>query len=225
MAREASARAVRQDRQTVVLRVVSMPFARVPGGQPRSRTVTRTGRSRYMTALYQPALVRTRHLPLLLARGKSPPQSRLPVRSNAEAQSPAGAAHPAHRCPSRDAYLGPAQGTQHSAARPAPTRQNSRFWMSATSRTVIVRGVPNGGSRAPYPHPAVTVRDVAGVPPCADRSRQGEHGGGDHWTGVPAKPGSPPMTSGTHGRANAYKGEQMTGPEHYLLSPRTSQQP
>ena len=24
--------------------------------------------------------------------------------------------------------------------------QNSRFWMSATSRTVIVRGVPNGGS-------------------------------------------------------------------------------
>lgn len=28
--------------------------------------------------------------------------------------------------------------------RPVPTRQNSQFWMSATSRTVIVRGVPNG---------------------------------------------------------------------------------
>jgi len=26
-----------------------------------------------------------------------------------------------------------------------PTRQNSRFWMSATSRTIIVGGVPNGG--------------------------------------------------------------------------------
>lgn len=25
------------------------------------------------------------------------------------------------------------------------TRQNSQFWTSATSRTVIVRGVPNGG--------------------------------------------------------------------------------
>ncbi len=34
-----------------------------------------------------------------------------------------------------------------------------------------------GGSRAPYPRHAVTVRHVAGVPPCADRSRQGEHPG------------------------------------------------
>jgi hypothetical protein len=30
-------------------------------------------------------------------------------------------------------------------ARPLPTRQNSRFWMPATNRTVIVSGVPNGG--------------------------------------------------------------------------------
>ena len=35
----------------------------------------------------------------------------------------------------------------------------------------------NGGSRAPYPRPAVTVRDVGWVPPSADRSRQGEHAG------------------------------------------------
>ena len=41
----------------------------------------------------------------------------------------------------------PTEGTQHSEAEPMPTRQNSRLWMSATSRTVIVRSVPNGGSR------------------------------------------------------------------------------
>jgi len=51
----------------------------------------------------------------------------------------------AHRCPSRDARLHRAEGTQHSETRPVPTRQNSRFWMCRTSRTVIVRGVPNGG--------------------------------------------------------------------------------
>jgi hypothetical protein len=59
------------------------------------------------------------------------------------ASSPAGAAQPAHRCPPRDASLDPAAGTQHSEARPVPTHQNSRFWMSATSRTVIARGIPN----------------------------------------------------------------------------------
>jgi len=46
-----------------------------------------------------PTLVRTQHLPLLLARGSRRDQDH-PVRSNAEAQSPAGAAQPAHRCPS-----------------------------------------------------------------------------------------------------------------------------
>ncbi len=34
----------------------------------------------------------------------------------------------------------------HSEARPVPSRQNSRFWMFATSQTANVRGVPNGGS-------------------------------------------------------------------------------
>ena len=44
------------------------------------------------------------------------------------------------RCPAsaslpiRDVWLHPAEGTQHSEARPVPTRQNSRLWMSATSR-------------------------------------------------------------------------------------------
>ena len=51
-----------------------------------------------------------------------------------------------HRCPSRDIWLHRAQVDHHSETLPVPTRQNSRFWMSATSRTVIVRGVPNGGS-------------------------------------------------------------------------------
>ena len=88
-------------------------------------------------------LVRTRHLPLLLARGSRRDQDH-PVRSNAEAQSPEGAAQPARRCPSRDAWLHPAEGTRHSEARPVPARQNRRLWMSATSRRVIVRGVPNG---------------------------------------------------------------------------------
>ena len=55
-----------------------------------------------------------------------------------------------HRGPSRDAWLHPAEGTQHSEARPVPTRQNSRFWMSATSRTVVVDGVPNGGIARGY---------------------------------------------------------------------------
>lgn len=50
----------------------------------------------------QPALVRTRHLPLLLARGSRRDQDH-PVRSNAKAKSPAGAAQPTHRCPSRRA--------------------------------------------------------------------------------------------------------------------------
>ena len=53
-----------------------------------------------------PMFVRIRHLPLLLARGS--PRDQDPVRSNAQDQSPAGAAQPAHRRPSRDAWLHPA---------------------------------------------------------------------------------------------------------------------
>lgn len=34
--------------------------------------------------------------------------------------------------------------TRHSEARPVPKLQNSRFWISATNRTVIAHGVPNG---------------------------------------------------------------------------------
>ena len=95
----------------------------------------RSGRSsrRSVKPSADPTLVRTRHLPLLPARGSRRDQDHA-VRSNAEDQSPAGTAQPAHRCPSRDAWLHPAEGTQHSEARPVPTRQNSQFWMSATSR-------------------------------------------------------------------------------------------
>jgi hypothetical protein len=113
-----------------------------------------------------PTLVRTRHLLLLLARGSRRDQDH-PVRSNAEAQSPAGAAQPAHRCPSRDAWLEPAEGMQHSEARPVQTRQNSRFWMSATSRTVIVRSVPNGGYFAQVRTDSVALRDGLPVGPRA----------------------------------------------------------
>jgi len=38
------------------------------------------------------------------------------------------------------------------------TRQNSRFWLSATSRTIIACGVPNGGTRAQATPAAVAVR-------------------------------------------------------------------
>jgi hypothetical protein len=34
------------------------------------------------------------------------------------------------------------RGTQHPRVQPVPTRQNSRFWMSAASQRIIVRGVP-----------------------------------------------------------------------------------
>ena len=69
----------------------------------------------------------------------------------------------AHRpgSPLRDARLHPAEGTQLSEARPVPTRQNSRFWMSATSRAVIVRGAPNesGSVRVAQIRGLITQRD------------------------------------------------------------------
>ena len=131
----------------------------------------RSGRSsrRSVKPSADPTLVRTRHLPLLPARGSRRDQDHA-VRSNAEDQSPAGTAQPAHRCPSRDAWLHPAEGTQHSEARPVPTRQNSQFCTSATSRAVIVRSVPNGGSTRRgaavtlEQRAAVSVRSRAGVP-------------------------------------------------------------
>ena len=43
------------------------------------------------------------------------------------------------------AWFHPVEGMQHSEASPVPARQNSLFWMSATSRMVIGRGIPNGG--------------------------------------------------------------------------------
>jgi len=64
----------------------------------------------------------------------------------------------------------------------------------------------NIGSRAPYPRPVVTIRDVGGVTPCANRSRQDEHPGAkvstaEATTGQVCQrnPGSPPETSGAHG--------------------------
>jgi hypothetical protein len=70
-----------------------------------------------------------------------------PVHTNEETRSRTGAIEPAYRCPE---CLAPSpQRNQRSGARlPGPMRQNRWFWMPATSRTVIVCGVPNGGSRA-----------------------------------------------------------------------------
>src|SRR5271165_6710787 len=61
---------------------------------------------------------------------------RRPHRSR-QRRDPAGVRSPATAgtsFPSRDAWLHPAEGTQRSEARPVPARQNSRSWMSATSR-------------------------------------------------------------------------------------------
>ena len=68
------------------------------------------------------------------------------VQTNARARSPGGDAHPACRCLSRNAWLLIAE--EYSAHEPGqlPIRQNSRFWVSATSGTLIVLGIPNGGS-------------------------------------------------------------------------------
>ena len=60
------------------------------------------------------------------------------------------------RRPGRRARLHRAEGTHHSETRPVPTRQNSRFWMCPTSRTIIVRGVPNWAVRV---RPGVAVCD------------------------------------------------------------------
>ena len=60
--------------------------------------------------------------PLAAGLGGSRRDQDHPVRSNAEAQRPASAAQPTHRCPSPDAWLHPAEGTQRSEARPVPMR-------------------------------------------------------------------------------------------------------
>ena len=89
--------------------------------------------------------------------------------------------------------------------------RSARLCAAVAHRAPSHSGIP-GGSRAPYPGLAVTVRDVAGVLPCAGRSRQGEHpgagehGGGGHWTGMPAKPGSLPVRSGADGERRVFSG-------------------
>jgi hypothetical protein len=83
------------------------------------------------------------------------------VQTNARARSPGGDAHPACRCLSRNARLLIAE--EYSAHEPGqlPIRQNSRFWVSATSGTLIVLGIPNGG----YASARVTVL-ITGSCPC-----------------------------------------------------------
>ena len=91
----------------------------------------------------------------------------------------------------------------------------------------------NGGSRAPIPAPPSPSVTWVRVPPCADRSRQGEHPGakvsravGDHWTGMPAKPGSPPVTSERRFMANdAYQGRTHDWPRALPAFRGTSQRP
>ncbi len=53
--------------------------------------------------------------------------------------------------------------------------QNRRFRMSATSRTVIVRGVPDGGCGAVAPRPPATVRDDADPSRAAGSSAGRQH--------------------------------------------------
>jgi hypothetical protein len=98
-----------------------------------------------------PTLVRTQHLPLLLARGSRRDQDH-PVRSNAEAQSPAGAAQLAHRC-----HLG----------MPGVNRQRER----STQKPDECRRARTAGSGCPQPagqsssaayRTAVLVRDDVG---------------------------------------------------------------
>jgi hypothetical protein len=47
-----------------------------------------------------------------------------------------------------------------SAARPVSIRQNRRFWMSATNRTIILGRVPNGGTVRGYQELRCTVRNL-----------------------------------------------------------------
>jgi hypothetical protein len=93
-------------------------------------------------------LVRTRHLPLLLAQGKSP-RSRPSRRQQRRGSKPCGRCSAGASLPISGCLAPSRSGNAALRARPVPTRQNSRFWMSATSRTVIVRGVPNGGCAWP----------------------------------------------------------------------------
>ena len=100
-----------------------------------------------------PTLVRPRHLPLLPARGSRRDQDH-PVRSNAEAQSPAGGCSAGTTLPISGCLAPSRKGTEHSEARPVPTRQNSRFWMSATSRTITAAAALNWlrtGGRGGHP--------------------------------------------------------------------------
>jgi hypothetical protein len=85
----------------------------------------RSGRygRRSVKPLADPTLVRTRHLPLLLARGSRRDQDPRPQQRRGS--SPVGAAQPVHRCPSRDTWLHPAEGMQHSEARPVPTARTA----------------------------------------------------------------------------------------------------
>jgi len=72
------------------------------------------------------------------------------VQTNARARSPGGDAHPACRCLSRNAWLLIAEECSAHEPGQLPIRQNSRFWVSATSGTLIVLGIPNGGSARGY---------------------------------------------------------------------------
>ena len=62
---------------------------------------------------------------------------------------------------------------QHSEAPPVPARQNSRFWMSATSRMVIGHGAPNGVSARGYQEPFASFDCMAVLVTAPAASRPG----------------------------------------------------
>jgi hypothetical protein len=104
-----------------------------------------------------PALVRTRHLPLLSARESRRDQDH-PVRSNEEAQSPQ--ALPSRHIASHLRML--CSISQRNAASRSPASadaQNSPVLDLRSRRRIIVRGIPNGGYACGRAKNRVALRD------------------------------------------------------------------
>jgi hypothetical protein len=94
------------------------------------------------------------------------------------------------------------------------------FCACATKCQLTAEAAHNCGSRAPYPappSPSVKWPGYRHAPTGAAKVSilvPGEHGGGDHWSGMPAKPGSPPVTSGAHGERRASQGRTNDWPRN-----------
>jgi hypothetical protein len=157
------------------------PASRLPA---RAEDFTRTRPAPMSTAVKpsaDPTLVRTRHLPLLLARG-----------SAAIETTPSAATQrlkalqvllSRQSFPSRDAWLYPAEGTQHSEARPVLTRprteqpvldvrnQPDSHRPRRTERRLRERRCAHHGfNLATLPRDSLACGNAAGSPRCGNRS-------------------------------------------------------